>query len=253
MGAVVGILATCAACLVLTAAPVEGTGGESARTERESSFALWAPGPGGPSVPVGVAVWTVARSAGGRTHQLDLRVPSEDARVLVVERDDREPLEVFREMRPGAGRSVTVQRTTDGELRRVVWSPAGVTRAFDPDDGRTGFLRLADQLARGSVPSDARVLDPLSNSWIDVRVEAAPAEAGAGGRRYELIDAEGVLVRWLRLGPEGVEEFGWQDGGLVARRIGAAEGRDLLERLRAQAAESPAAVAERARKSPAEQ
>jgi len=175
---------------------------------------------------VGLAVLRRRNDAAGEQTELDLRFEREETRVLHVERwRIGAPRLVWREWRPGGGRTVVAEPLAEADVVRVVeW---GSTECARLDVTARGgallplyFLELArrGEISSGSFPR----FDPLSNSVerVTTAVAFAPCvEPGVVVRRFTLLRDVGTSAGSFVFEGDALREFRWQDGGLAARAV----------------------------------
>lgn len=215
----------------LAAAPEQGS-----RTLREETFVLELPPQErdprlrpAPPEEVGVAVLRRSEVDGAVQCEWDVRFYGDDTRVLHVESWDRNsPRLVWREWRPGAGRSLIADGRPEG-IELVEWGRhEGLRTRLESPDGVL-FPIYVLELARQGDPGLGRLpwFDPLARAiergTVSVGFGAEPALDTAGAevleRQVELVRDDGTrAARWVFRGDE-LWEVEWASGGLVGRRI----------------------------------
>lgn len=215
----------------LAAAPEQGS-----RTLREETFVLELPPQDrdprlrpAPPDEVGVAVLRRSEVDGSVQCEWDVRFYGDDTRVLHVEStgSGTERL-VWREWRPGAGRSLTAEGTPAG-FEVVEWGrhESLRTRLEAPEGG--SFPIAALERAREGELATGRFawFDPLARAvergTVTLAFGAEPTPDSRGEavleRRFELVRDDGTrAVRWVFRGDE-LWEVEWAAGGLVGRRV----------------------------------
>lgn len=203
-----------------------------------------------PPEEVGLALLRQQTVDGILQSEWELRFYGDDTRVLHVERWSHEaPRLVWREWRPGAGRSLIADALPEG-VGLVEWGRVEGLRTTLPSPEGVLFPIYLLELARRGELAEGRVpcFDPLSRSVepLTVRLEfgAQPRLNRAGEsvleRRVELRRDDGTSAgSWTFLGDE-LGEVRWQAGGLTGRRIELPGFEQRLERCAAAGApESP--------------
>ena len=198
---------------------------------REEFFVLElptsAPGSESGALAVGVAALRLRTESEVRQAELDARFDADGTRVVHVEHwtMDRPKL-VWREWRPGSGRTLLAEITPDsGALESIEWGRARrVRREVLAQDGALFplyFLELArrDELGRGSYPRFDPLAGTVERVCVATEFRAASSE-GALERQVRLTADDGVgLGEFVFCGDE-LARWSWQASGLVARRIG---------------------------------
>ncbi|MCK6448995.1 MAG: hypothetical protein L6Q99_21575 [Planctomycetes bacterium] len=193
----------------------------------------------GTSQHVGVAKLTRTELGADTLFEWDLHFALDDLRVLHVERytEDGAKL-VWREVGPGRGRTLLAELAHDADTLRVVdWSTE--REREDVHVGASLLLPLGElELARRNELCDGvqTVFDPLSREpepresstrFAGVPVEDASAEPVSEAWRLEReVSArrrDGTHAWSARFVGDELVAYAWQPGGLVARRIEAAE------------------------------
>lgn len=169
----------------------------------------------------GLAVCRRRDDDGVRTLEWDVRLPHHDVRVLHVEsRVGASERLIWRELEPGAGRSVSVERSAAGLERREWAGRTGKREGVHPVPAARYPLDVLEAL-RARALEDGAVLagfDPLSNSIEELRVRTTELDAG-DLRLLELVRADGTrFARYLLRGEE-LLAFQWQAGCLRGRRV----------------------------------
>lgn len=222
--------------LALVAGGLTATPEQVSRTLREETFVLELPPEArdsrlrpAPPEEVGVAVLRRSESEGAVHCEWDVRFYGDDTRVLHVEGWSPQAASlVWREWRPGAGRSLTAESSPEGvevvewgrheRLRTCMESPEGVSFPI-----RLLELARRGELAAGRLPW----FDPLARAieWGSVTLGFGPTPVpdtsgeGVLERRFELVRDDGTrAARWVFRGDE-LWEVEWASGGLVGRRI----------------------------------
>lgn len=226
--------------LVLLAAGAPGSPQDAAPAEpstplREELFVLELAQPADPAAgeqpPLAVGVAALRRSSDehGEGIEWDLRFLDADTRVHHVESwRDGVPRLVWREWRPGAGRTLMAGLESKGGLSLVEWGrEEGLrTRIEAPPDTLLPLRFL--ELARRGEWTEATVacFDPLSRTVERLEVELAPQGGSPGDppavpaeRRVTTRRADGTHAGSYTFRGEELTEVRWQSGGLVARRI----------------------------------
>jgi len=201
----------------------------------------------------GVAAWRRKRDATGQRVELDVSFPADGTRVLHVERLSAGGSKlVWRELRPGAGRTLTAAWEASARgLELLEWS--GERRSRERVAAPAGAvlpLYLLELVRSGDVEAGRFALfDPLSKSIDSFEIAACYAGAAAQGVEPAQADAASFLLqrlvelrredgtcagRFLFCG-EDLLAYQWQSGALRARRITAEEYESRL-------AEAPASV-----------
>jgi len=165
----------------------------------------------------------------GEQIEWDVQFLGEGTRVLHIERPSpRGNSLVWREILPGAGRTVTARCTGGLKLALREWAGRLDQKSeLDAPQGTVFPLQLLEQArANAELPPLALVFDPLAR-----QIEAwslSVDDLGSGARRIDLARADGTLAgRWLLRGGELVG-FQWQGGNLRGRRVSADEYQRLL-------------------------
>jgi hypothetical protein len=192
------------------------------------------PGEPPPWVAVGTAVLRKRVEGQAEQGEAELRFLEEDTRVHHVERWRADaPRLVWREWRPGAGRTLVVDSdVAASRLALVEWGrDAGLRASLDAPEGvllPLYALELArrGELAEGSFPC----FDPLARAVERRTVElefsgAAGAETGELllERRVRLLRDDGTCAGWYLFRGGELVELAWQHGDLRARRVERAE------------------------------
>jgi hypothetical protein len=167
----------------------------------------------------------------GEQLEWDVQFLGEGTRVLHIERSSSGGNSlVWREILPGAGRTVTARNARDGtQLALREWAGRLDQKSEIAAAQAIAFpLQLLEQArASAELPPQALVFDPLARqveAW-SVTVE----ELESGARRVDLARADGTLAaRWLLRDAELVG-FQWQGGNLRGRRVSAEDYARLLE------------------------
>lgn len=167
-------------------------------------------------------------------------------RVLHVEcAGERGPRCLWREIGPGAGRSVQAEWSGDGSALDVVeWSTSAKRRGtLVVSGGATMPLYLAELLRQGRLTAGhVVVFDPLALTlepleiktvWLDAAAELGDAKAGEAPdsergsqpavRTSELRRADGSLAMRYRFRGRDLVAFQWQDGETYARATSESE------------------------------
>lgn len=194
---------------------------------------------------IGLAVLRRHHQGGRLLLEWDLRfaVPGEpDTRVHHVEvLEDGRTRFVWREYRPGSGRTLFIDELAPGQLRSIEWGGRDGLRADLEVPAEARFpLRLVEDLRTGRARAGVLpVYDPLTGGHASLVLETRAASwagssfrvAGRRERTALLSRTDGTLAGAYRF--EGVElvAFQWQAGGARGRRIPADAWRRRLERL----------------------
>jgi hypothetical protein len=204
---------------------------------------------------VGLALLRERREGGRTMLEWQLRFAVEgaiDTRVHHVElREGDLRRLVWREYRPGAGRTLFLEELPGGELRAVEWGGREGRRTSGdlPGDGLFP-LELLERArdARGSARLEAERLalfDVLEQRFEPVVLDASPSAAArpaafapSGGvhehprrRTVEVRRRDGSLAAAYRFAGSELEAFQWQAGTARGRRIDAEEWQRLSRRL----------------------
>ena len=223
--------------LALVAGALAATPDQGSRTVREETFVLELPpearAPGQrPAQPeeVGVAVLRRSELDGSVQCEWDVRFYGDDTRVNHVESwAEPAPSLVWREWRPGFGRSLLAKGAPDG-VEVVEWGRRETLRTRLESAGGAHFPIEALELARRGELAPGRLawFDPLARAIergsMTVGFGAQPVLASDGGevleRRFELLRDDGTRAAlWVFRGDE-LWEVEWASGGLLGRRIG---------------------------------
>lgn len=165
---------------------------------------------------------------GGQQLELDIQFfvaegqfVTEGARVLHTERSTPHGTTlVWREILPGAGRTVSARPTHDGTaLALREWAGRLALQTELPSSpGWTLPLHLLELARSGAaLPASVQLFDPLARQ-LEV-LDLSASEPSASVRRVDLNRDDGTFAaRWLLVGGELVG-FQWQGGSLLARRI----------------------------------
>jgi hypothetical protein len=211
---------------------------------------------------VGLAVLRQRREGCSAVLEWELRfaVPGElDTRVHHVEVEDGAQRKlVWREYRPGAGRTLFLEELADdltggAELRTVEWGGRdGLREEVAEPEGGLFPLELLERARAGRLAADEVALfEPLEGRFEPVEIQtrdvaARPAafawSAGAGpagpssaapvlARTLELRRRDGSLAGAYRFAGSELVAFQWQAGGARGRRISAEEWLRRTERL----------------------
>jgi hypothetical protein len=187
-------------------------------------------GPSAEPKIAGVARCRKLALPGGQQLELDVQFVAEGARVLHIERSGADGTTlVWREILPGAGRTVSARCVRDGTalaLREWAGRLAVQSELASPS-GLTLPLHLLELARTGAdLPASVQHFDPLARQLEALALSATELESGA--RRIDLTRPDGTLAaRWLLQGGE-LAGFQWQGGNLRARRIAAGEYERLL-------------------------
>jgi hypothetical protein len=219
-----------------------------------------------PAPPVGVVCLRKSAVPSGEQLEWEFTFPDEQLRVLHVERLTKSgPKLVWRELRPGAGRTLLSEWNAQGrELDVVEWGRPQIARhRLDASEGALFPLFLLE-LARkgGALQGRHQLFDPTSLSLESIEMEtryfgepvgAAHAAAGDSDEPTPIGPQAFELRREVRLSRDdgtcagsyvfqGTEllSFQWQSGGLEARRISAEDYE--RERIRTPVSALPAAA-----------
>jgi hypothetical protein len=188
---------------------------------------------------VGYAAWRRRREEPGQQVEWDLHFTPDDTRVLHVERLDAGGGNlVWREWRPGSGRTLSVAWESGAQaLECVEWGRAQALRSrIEAPQGAVMPLYLLELARRGDLDRGTfNLFDPLARSLEPVHATTSYATRGAAGAKLAG-QAEPVLERTVeftrddgtRAGAytfcgDDLVRFRWQDGTLSARRIEAGE------------------------------
>jgi len=161
----------------------------------------------------------------------DVRFPAEETRLLQIERHGSTGTSlVWREMRPGAGRTLTAEWSEEGD-GLIVREWSGRQRREEELPARTGAILPLHllELLREDTLADGRLLvfDPLSRSLDAVTLRTTLQDDAT--RSAELVRDDGTLAGVWQLDGERLLSFQWQGGDLRARRISRDEYRERLE------------------------
>ena len=166
----------------------------------------------------------------GEQLEWDVQFLGDGARVLHIERSGSSGNSlVWREILPGAGRTVTARCLRDGSQLAVREWAGRLDQKSEiaaPQPLSLPLQLLEQARANAALPPQALVFDPLARqleAWT-VSVE----ELDSGARRVDLARADGTLAaRWFLSGQDLVG-FQWQGGNLRGRRITSEEYERLL-------------------------
>ncbi|MEW6073940.1 MAG: hypothetical protein AB1726_15270 [Planctomycetota bacterium] len=149
------------------------------------------------------------------------------ARVIhteVLSRDERKL--VYREVRPGGGRTLVLEWPAGGEPRVLETSGGRVQRHL-VETARGMFLPLAlvEEARRGAVlAGPLSVFSPLAAAAEPLVVDCRDvAGADPGRRELTLSRAGGVFAGSFTFAGDSLARFQWQKGGVQARPISAAD------------------------------
>lgn len=194
---------------------------------------------------VGVLAWR-CRSGPDAQLEWDLSMPLDGGRLLEVEpQTPTGPQMIWRELRPGAGRSLTVNWDDDGQtLNTLEWGrEETVRRRIPAPEGSVLPLFLLEQMRRGDAGHGRfLVFDPLSLALEPVELSTRIFTVAPGGskramgptvqaallsfelrREITLKRDDGTLAgEYLFRGNE-LLSFRWQTGGISGRRIAESE------------------------------
>lgn len=163
---------------------------------------------------------------------------------------------VWREYRPGSGRTLFLEELDSGVLRSVEWGgEAGLREEFVPLPGSRFPLELIEALRDGRAPTGPLSLyEPLTGRHGPVVLAPAPlglaspaafasVDLRAPARTFALRRPDGTLALALRFEGAELTAFQWQAGNARARRISAEAWRRMLSELRAKdrSADAPSA------------
>ena len=175
----------------------------------------------------GLACWRRLAVDGGHQLEWDVVFPEQGTRVLHTERWTVAGSRlVWRELRAGSGRSLSAEDLEGGTgLRLREW--AGRFRQALEIEAPGPYvlpLQLLELARRGALPPEgAWVFDPLARSFERVRpCEPAPGSS-VDRERIDLLREDGTSAGSWIFDEGGLQAFGWQAGGLRARRISAEE------------------------------
>ncbi len=210
---------------------------EPAQQLEQEFFALELAGPANSAAPqsVGLAVWRRRLGEHGAQCEWELRFKEHDTRVQHVERELEHARElVWREWRPGSGRTLHADRAAGSSVLSIVeWGRAQGLRMQLEGPGAVAFpLEVLERLRRGEWNAgELAVFDPLSRSIEAWRVETtttAPTvddqtRGVAPLRHVELRRVDGTSAGSYDFRGTELTSFRWQNGALTARRISADE------------------------------
>jgi hypothetical protein len=170
---------------------------------------------------IGTAVIRKRVDADGETLELEARFDELDTRVLHVESwSARGAKLVWREWRPGAGRTLVCERVAAGAPLEVVeWSRTGRTpRRTLAGDAVWWPLQLIEMLrTRETLAASLQRFDPLSGALERVAFEPCSSAANAAGVR--LVGEDGVDLGCVEFADGELARLTWQSSALAARRV----------------------------------
>lgn len=215
-----------------------GAGSQTPATEvRAECFALALETPvEGEPQHVGLARLSRTEVGGDTLLEWELTFAADELQVLHVERFDPAGAKlVWREVGRGRGRTVLAELASEGSTLRVVdWSSERAREDVLVETSALLPLAQLELARRGELCDGAQsVFDPLSRALevreTRTRFEPAPVAGGGasqatpGEREVEARRADGTLAWSARFRGDELVGYRWQAGGLVARRISAAE------------------------------
>ena len=188
---------------------------------------------------VGYAAWRRRREEQGQQVEWDLHFTADSTRVLHVERlDNGGGNLVWREWRPGSGRTLNVAWASDAQaLECVEWGRSQALRSrLDAPQGAVMPLYLLELARRGDLDRGSFTLfDPLARALEPVRAtttyatreRAQPSARDQAApvleRTVEFTRDDGTHAGAYTFCGDDLVRFRWQDGMLSARRIEAGE------------------------------
>jgi hypothetical protein len=184
---------------------------------------------------VGYAAWRRRREELGQQVEWDIYFAAENTRVSHVERlDSTGGNLVWREWRPGSGRTLSVAWASDAQaLECVEWGRSQALRTrVEAPHGAVMPLYLLELVRRGDVEQGSFALfDPLARALEQVHVTTTYATRSEDDskltlsleRTVELIRDDGTRAGAYTFRGDELVRFRWQDGALSARRIAAEE------------------------------
>jgi hypothetical protein len=224
---------------------------------REEFFELTLEPQGGANpAPAGATVGVLAwrhRSEPVEQLEWEITLPRDEARVLHVEHlAAHGPQMIWRELRPGGGRTLTIEWGSESsELKALEWGRGETVRhrIAAPDGGMLPLFVL--ELARRGELRDGEfcVFDPLSLS-LEPLALATRYYAVESGRELPVVEAanlsfelrraftltrqDGSLAGEYIFRGDELASFRWQAGGLSGRRITRSEYRERIDRAASQ-------------------
>lgn len=195
---------------------------------RRECFVLEMPGAAPDAEPLGWAELLRRESAGGMVLECEyVFVRAEHGErwhVKHIEQlDQTGPRLVWREFGTAAGRTLTLERSHEGEEWRcqAFEGEENVRCAIDTSHGAVFPLYLVELARKGQLgAAELYLFDPLETALVPRRISTVyQPSSDTRARSLELARPDGTLAgRWTFEGTELVS-FQWQEDGLRARRI----------------------------------
>jgi hypothetical protein len=215
-------------CLLLSLALLEDPAPPAQVPLRRECFVIEAPGAAPGREPLGWAEFLRRESTGGMVLECEyvfVREKHEDRwRVRHLEQlDAKGPRLVWREFGTAAGRTLTLERGTEGEEWRcqAFERDEAVRCAIDTSHGAVFPLYLLELARKGQLgAAELYLFDPLETALVPRAVSTVYAPASAARTRtLEIRRPDGTLAgRYVFEGTE-LGSFQCQEGGWRARRI----------------------------------
>ncbi|MBK7643542.1 MAG: hypothetical protein IPJ19_10940 [Planctomycetes bacterium] len=215
-------------CALLLLALVEEPSAAPIAALRRECFVIEDSTPGAASDPVGWAEFLRREDHGGMLLECEYVFVrpgrGERWRVRHVEKlTDNGPQLVWREIGTAAGRTLTLERTREGDQWRcqAFERDESVRSTLDTGAGAVFPLYLIELARNGQLgAAELTLFDPLESALVSRHATTVYAPAsGEHTRTLELHRPDATLAgRYVFAGSE-LRSFQWQEGGWVARRI----------------------------------